>query len=63
MQRASGTYILLDCECCNVCFTLIRMAWGPGIEGFLHVGTVLRLGMNQWYIWGPGIIGGYSGDQ
>ena len=42
---------------------LDKMAWDPSIEGFLHVETLLILGMTQWYIWDPGIIGGYSGDQ
>ena len=46
-----------------MCFTLIRMAWDPGIKQFLHVGIVQRLGMTQWYIWYPGIIGHYSGDH
>ena len=62
MQRASGPCIWLDSKWSKVCFTLIRMAWDPGIKGFLHVKAMLRLGMTQWYIWDPGIIGGYNGD-
>jgi len=63
MQRAFSTHIWMDNEWSTVCFTLNRMAWDPSIEGFLHVGTVLRLGITQWHIWDLGIIGGYSGDQ
>ena len=50
MQRASCTSIWLDSKWRKVCFTLIRMAWDPSIEGFLHVETMLRLRMTQWYI-------------
>jgi len=63
MQRDSSTCICLDNEWRNICFTLNRMAWDPCIKGFLHVGTMLRLGIAQWYIWDPSSIGGYSGDQ
>ena len=63
MHRASSTCIWLDSQWRKVCFTLIRMDWDPRIEGFFHVETMLRLGMTQWHIWDPGIIGGYSGDQ
>lgn len=63
MQRAFGTCIWLDIEWRKVCFTLVMMNCDLGVEGFLHVGTMLRLGMTQWYIWDLGIIGGYSGDE
>jgi len=39
------------------------MAWDPGIEGFLHVRTMVRLGMTQWHIWYCSTIRGYNGEQ
>lgn len=63
MQSAYGICIWLDSEWSKVCFTLILMAWDLAIKGFLHVRTVMRFRITQWYIWDPGIIGGYSGDQ
>ena len=53
IQKASGTCIRLDSEWRKVCFTLIRMAWDPGIERSLHIKAMQRPGLIQWRIWDP----------
>jgi len=56
MQRIHGTYTWLDSEWSKGGSTLIRVAWDPGIEGFLCVKLVHGTGMIQWHIWDTGIV-------
>lgn len=42
MQGTSSTYTAQDSKWSKGSFKLDRMAWDPGIEGFLHVRTVQR---------------------
>ena len=53
---AYGTYTWLNSEWSKGCSKLIRVAQGPGIEGFLCDRIVHGTGMTQWHIWDPGII-------
>jgi len=50
MQRASGAFTRLDSKWSKWCFTLIRMAWDPNIEGLFHDRILLGIGMTQWHI-------------
>ena len=45
ISRDSSTYNSLDSERSKGCSIVIRMAWDPDIEGFLHDQTMQRPGM------------------
>lgn len=42
---------------------LFRLAWDPGIEGFIYDRMVYRFRVTQWHIWDPGIVCSYSLGQ
>jgi len=60
-HRGSSAHIWQDSEWSKGDFTLIRLAWDPGIEGFIHYRIVQRSGTIQWHIWDPGEVCSDSG--
>lgn len=56
MQRAFEAYTWLDSGWSKGCFTLIRMAWDPSIEGFLNDMIMHGERMTQCHIWDSGIV-------